>query len=92
MFVINKGEFIHSIKSWLKDRFLLQISQEQISNTEKFQLKRIWIKFLAEAFTENAGELVGHRYGAAAGELFKAGAGVVGNMKLPGKKFLKVKS
>jgi len=48
------------------------------------------LDILREGFTESAGELVVHRYGVAAGELFKAGAGVVGNINLPGKRFLKV--
>jgi hypothetical protein len=49
------------------------------------------LDIIREGFTETTTTLVNHRYGPAAGELFRAGVGIIGNVGLPGKKFFKTK-
>jgi len=46
---------------------------------------------LGGQFTSTTSGLVTHKYGDAAGEVFRAGMGVAGNVGLPGTKFFKTR-
>jgi len=49
------------------------------------------LDIIREGFSETTTTLVSHQYGPAAGELFKAGIGIIENVGLPGKKFFKTR-